>query len=183
MQKAGEGASGLLPPSAPSSLSSRTTNCYCNPPSGQTQRQKQAVPQTQGSEMSPVLQVHGSTPRSHTLYFICARAPETQSQAAGNSKPRGLGEAETQKPVLLDQKWGYRTKSINYPKMRSNLHWQEMDTLGLLTSERNWIRTTGDKHPLDKAAKADWQNLFLKNFRRGSKAKGLFFWQLTAAGC
>lgn len=44
----------------------------------------------QGSEMSPILQWHGCTPRPHTPYFICARALEAQSQAAGNSKPRGL---------------------------------------------------------------------------------------------
>lgn len=75
-----------------------------SPPPWRTERQTQALPQPQGQKLLPFcrgMDAHRD-PTPHISYVPELSRPKAKQQE--NSKPRGPGEAETCKPVLLRQK-------------------------------------------------------------------------------
>lgn len=131
----------------PSTLAQGTA--AASPSSRWTERQPQALPQPRGQKTSPFLQGHRCTPRPHTLYFICARALEAQSEAAGNSKPRGLGKQRHTQTNIRNEVAEQQEK-MNVPRRAALVSDKRWTHWGLLISGRKWIRRIGEKHPLDK---------------------------------
>ena len=183
MQKAGEGASGLHPPSAPSSLCSHARDCHCKSSSPADRKANAGTAPTQGSGTSSILQGHGCTTRPHTAYFTCAKA-------AGNSKPRSLKEAEppqTCAPTSELRSQNHRRKTKN-PKTSSTFLWQEKDTLGIA---HLWEETDPlDKHTRETSIGQSKQRLPEVSWRSQQSMQRGFWeeflirpWWLMAAGC
>lgn len=82
-------------------------------------------------------------------------------------------------------------EKIKYPRMSSNLHWQEVDTLGTAHLWDEMEQATQEKHPLDKqSCKGRLTAPVLEGFQKRQQSKGTFSlakflikpWQFTAAG-
>lgn len=178
MQKAGEGASGLHPPSAPSSLYSRARHCHCKsffsvdrkanarccPDPGV----RKHLPFCRGKD-APL----GPTPC--ISYVPELSRPKAKQQETPS--PGVLGSRDTHKPVSEMRLQNNRKRWMSQDEQRSSLirdgHIGDCSSLGGNGSE-GYERNI---HWTNKTAKADWLRLFFRYCGRGSEVcKGTVLW-------
>lgn len=97
MQKAGEGASGLHPPSAPSSLYSRARHCCCKSFLSVGRKANAGTAPTQGSENIPLFAGAQMHPQTCISYVPELSRPKAKQQ--GTPRAGVLGSRDTHKPT------------------------------------------------------------------------------------
>lgn len=123
MQKAGEGASGLHPPSAPSSLSSRTRDCCCKSPFlGRYRGQSRQCPNPEGQKCLQFCRGMRAPPEStpSVSYVPELLRPKAKQQETPN--PRVLGKLRHKNLRFYIRNEVTEQEKIKYPRTRSNLH-------------------------------------------------------------
>lgn len=130
--EAWRGTSGLHPPSAPSSLSSHARNCYCKSPFwADTEAKPGSAPNPRVRNVSHFAGawVHPQTPHPVFLHVPELLRPKAEQQES--LSPGVLGKLRHKNLCFSIRSEVTKQENIKYPRMRRNLHWQEMDTVGI----------------------------------------------------
>lgn len=123
MQKAGEGASGLHPPSAQSSLSSHTRNCCCKVPLlGRHRGKSRQCPKPKGQKCLPFCRCRGAPPDPTPCISYVPELLRPKAKQQETLSPGVLGKLRHKNLCFSIRNEVTEQENIKYPRIRSSLH-------------------------------------------------------------